>query len=67
MQSLERFRREHVRDEGLQTDKQPVSFSPHLSPLSVTDCERPPITLIVSSQSLKEQYNKDLKNEQKKL
>jgi hypothetical protein len=26
------------------------------SPLSVTDCERPPITLIVSAQSLKEQY-----------
>jgi hypothetical protein len=28
-----------------------------LSPLSVTDCERPPITLIVSAQSLKEHYD----------
>ena len=36
------------------------------SPLSVTDCERPPITLIVSAQSLKEQYQKDIKRQQQK-
>ncbi|TNV74018.1 hypothetical protein FGO68_gene3896 [Halteria grandinella] len=36
------------------------------SPLSVTDCERPPITLIVSSQSLREQYEEAVKKQRRK-
>lgn len=36
------------------------------SPLSVTDCERPPITLIVSSQSLREQYEEAVSKQQRR-
>lgn len=49
-----------MKEFSVQTDiiiEQPVNTGSIMqSPLSVTDCERPPITLIVSAQSLKEQY-----------
>lgn len=67
-QYLERQRKETLKEFSMQTDlliEPPVHIGSIMqSPLSVTDCERPPITLIVSAQSLKEQYQKDVKRQQ---